>query len=49
MPQLSELSANEGDIIGYVTTGDYSLSRGRGFAVGSVSVIQLIRILQEER
>ena len=27
------------DIIGYVTTGDVSLSRGEGFAIGAIPVV----------
>ena len=45
--QLSEITPNPNSIIGYVTTGHYSLSRGAGFAIGAISVVQLIELEQQ--
>ncbi|KAL1748033.1 ribonucleases P/MRP protein subunit POP1-domain-containing protein [Schizophyllum fasciatum] len=36
------------DIIGYVTTGNYSLARGEGFAIGAIAFSALLR-LEEQR
>ena len=35
------------DIIGYVTTGDVSLSRGEGFAIGAIPVVQYFALRKQ--
>jgi len=45
--ELSEITPNPNSIIGYVTTGHYSLARGAGFAIGAISVVQLIELEQQ--
>ena len=45
--QLSEITPNPNSIIGYVTTGHYSLARGAGFAIGAISIVQLIELEQQ--
>ena len=45
--QLSEIVPNPNSIIGYVTTGHFSLARGAGFAIGAISVVQLIELEQQ--
>lgn len=38
---------DEASIIGYVTTGHYSLARGRGFAIGSITLARLLDLEQQ--
>lgn len=45
--QLSEIVPSPNSIIGYVTTGHYSLARGVGFAIGAISLVQLIELEQQ--
>ncbi|KAL4080470.1 ribonucleases P/MRP protein subunit POP1-domain-containing protein [Scleroderma citrinum] len=45
--ELSEIKADQGDIIGYVTTGDLSLSRGEGFALGAIPVAQYVALRRQ--
>jgi len=45
--QLSKVKPLESSIIGYVTTGHYSLSQGEGFAIGTIPVVRLLE-LQEQ-
>lgn len=45
--QLSKIAPNPSSIIGYVTTGHYSLARGEGFAIGAISLVQLIELEQQ--
>jgi len=45
--ELSEFVPNPNSIIGYVTTGHFSLARGTGFAIGAISVVQLIELEQQ--
>ncbi|KAL6301998.1 POP1-domain-containing protein [Sparassis latifolia] len=44
----SELIPSQDSIIGYVTTGHYSLSRGEGHAIGAVPVARLLELKQQE-
>lgn len=45
--QLSNLPASSDNVIGYVTTGHYSLSRGEGHAIGAVPVHRLLELHQQ--
>ena len=45
--QLSKLPASRDNIIGYVTTGHYSLSRGEGHAIGAISLHRLFELYQQ--
>ena len=45
--QLAEVKAEQEDIIGYVTTGDLSLSRGEGFALGAIPVVQYVALRKQ--
>lgn len=47
--KLSELTAGNDVIIGYVTTGNFSLSRGKGLAVGAIALSRLVRIHSKEK
>ncbi|GJJ13300.1 hypothetical protein Clacol_007552 [Clathrus columnatus] len=47
--KLSELTAENNRIIGYVTTGNYSLSRGQGLAIGTISLSRFITIVLKEK
>ncbi|KAJ8080661.1 Ribonucleases P/MRP protein subunit pop1 [Marasmius tenuissimus] len=43
--KASELTTSPGDaVIGYVTTGGFSLSRGEGFAIGSMSFSKFLEL-----
>ncbi|KAI6125839.1 NUC188 domain-containing protein [Pisolithus croceorrhizus] len=44
---LGDIQAAQEDIIGYVTTGDTSLSRGEGFALGAISVDQYLALRRQ--
>lgn len=45
--QLSEIKPPVSSIIGYVTTGHFSLSQGEGFAIGAIPVVRWLG-LQEQ-
>ncbi|KAI5991699.1 ribonucleases P/MRP protein subunit POP1-domain-containing protein [Pisolithus orientalis] len=44
---LGDIRPAQEDIIGYVTTGDASLSRGEGFALGAISVVQYLTLRRQ--
>jgi len=46
---LSTVVAGDSPIIGYVTTGKYSLSLGKGYAIGTVSAARLIAITANDK
>ncbi|WRT66655.1 uncharacterized protein IL334_003614 [Kwoniella shivajii] len=43
--QLGEVPPNEGHLMGYTSTGNFSLSRGQGFALGTVTLKGWIGLL----
>lgn len=45
--QLSGIKPPSSSIVGYVTTGHFSLSQGEGFAIGALTVVRLLE-LQEQ-
>jgi len=45
--ELSKMVPSPGTIIGYVTTGHYSLSRGTGHAIGSIPLSRLFELRQQ--
>jgi len=45
--ELGAVTPDQTSIIGYITTGHFSLSRGEGFAIGAVSVTQLLELQQQ--
>jgi len=45
--ELSKIKSPQSSIIGYVTTGHFSLSQGEGFAIGAIPVARLLE-LQEQ-
>ncbi|KAI0917369.1 hypothetical protein AcW1_007429 [Taiwanofungus camphoratus] len=45
--ELSKLVPSQDSIIGYISTGHYSLSRGEGYAIGAISVAQLFELKQQ--
>lgn len=47
--KVEEVKLASADLIGYVTTGDISLSRGQGFALGAISVIQYSTLCKQAR
>ncbi|KAF9454729.1 POP1-domain-containing protein [Macrolepiota fuliginosa MF-IS2] len=46
--QLANRQPPQGDVIGYVTTGHYSLSRGEGFALGAVPLTKLLELQRQQ-
>ncbi|KIK12154.1 hypothetical protein PISMIDRAFT_121406 [Pisolithus microcarpus 441] len=44
---LGDIQPAQEDIIGYVTTGDTSLSRGEGFGLGAISVDQYLTLRRQ--
>ncbi|THV05260.1 POP1-domain-containing protein [Dendrothele bispora CBS 962.96] len=42
--ELSQITPSSSSIIGYVTTGNFSLSRGEGFGIGVVSLSQYLMV-----
>ncbi|KAL4062378.1 hypothetical protein V8B97DRAFT_2026834 [Scleroderma yunnanense] len=44
--KLSEIKADQEDVIGYVTTGDLSL-RGEGFALGMIPMVQYVALRRQ--
>ncbi|KAG6379369.1 ribonucleases P/MRP protein subunit POP1-domain-containing protein [Boletus reticuloceps] len=45
--ELGEIKPAQTDIIGYVTTGDVSLLRGEGFAIGAIPVMQYFALRKQ--
>ncbi|KAI6041590.1 ribonucleases P/MRP protein subunit POP1-domain-containing protein [Pisolithus marmoratus] len=45
--ELGDMRPAQEDIIGYITTGDVSLSRGEGFALGAISVVQYLMLRKQ--
>ncbi|KAG8214891.1 hypothetical protein J3R82DRAFT_10062 [Butyriboletus roseoflavus] len=45
--ELGEIKPPQTTIIGYVTTGDVSLSRGEGFAIGAIPVVQYLALRKQ--
>lgn len=45
--QLAEIVPLEESVIGYVTTGHFSLSRGQGFAIGAIPVTRFFELRQQ--
>ncbi|KIK93095.1 hypothetical protein PAXRUDRAFT_829342 [Paxillus rubicundulus Ve08.2h10] len=44
---LGEIKPVQADIIGYVTSGDVSLSRGEGFAIGAIPVMPYLALRKQ--
>ncbi|KXN88226.1 Ribonucleases P/MRP protein subunit POP1 [Leucoagaricus sp. SymC.cos] len=47
--QLANKRPSQEDIIGYVTTGHYSLSRGEGFALGAIPLTRFLELQDQQR
>ncbi|KAJ7212167.1 NUC188 domain-containing protein [Mycena pura] len=47
--QLATAKPPQTDIIGYVTTGNFSLSHGAGFALGAVALLSFLRLGEQAR
>ncbi|KAI0259821.1 POP1-domain-containing protein [Gloeopeniophorella convolvens] len=45
--ELSKIAPSESAVIGFVTTGSYSLSRGQGYAIGAIALAKFLE-LQEQ-
>ncbi len=45
--QLSELEASQDAIIGYVTSGNFSLSIGQGQAIGAIPVAKFLHLTEQ--
>ncbi|KAH7885023.1 ribonucleases P/MRP protein subunit POP1-domain-containing protein [Phlebopus sp. FC_14] len=45
--ELGDVKASQEDIVGYVTTGDISLLRGEGFAIGAIPVVQYFALRKQ--
>ncbi|KAJ3873454.1 POP1-domain-containing protein [Lentinula edodes] len=46
---LPDIVPAPSSIIGYITTGGFSLSRGEGFAIGAMSLIRLFELQQQAK
>ena len=46
-PKLSNLSPSQDPIIGYITSGNFSLSRGEAFTIGAIPVRRLFELKQQ--
>lgn len=50
MMQLSQIVPSQEHIIGYVTSANFSLSRGEAFAIGAISATRILELItQAER
>ncbi|KAJ3894258.1 POP1-domain-containing protein [Lentinula edodes] len=47
--QLPDIVPAPSSIIGYITTGGFSLSRGEGFAIGAMSLTRLFELQQQAK
>ncbi|KAF9468581.1 ribonucleases P/MRP protein subunit POP1-domain-containing protein [Collybia nuda] len=47
--KLSEIKPSESSIIGYVTTGHFSLSQGGGFAIGAIPLTRYLQLQEQSR
>ncbi|KAH7927632.1 POP1-domain-containing protein [Leucogyrophana mollusca] len=47
VPEVSEVIPSPDFIIGYITTGNFSLSRGQGFAIGALPVTKYLALKQQ--
>ncbi|EIN12776.1 POP1-domain-containing protein [Punctularia strigosozonata HHB-11173 SS5] len=47
--EMGELPALQESIIGYVTAGNFSLSRGKGHAVGCVALTRLLKLYEQAK
>ncbi|KAG6836104.1 hypothetical protein H0H93_011331 [Arthromyces matolae] len=42
--QLSELEPTKSSVIGYITTGHFSLSQGQGFGIGAIPLVKYLQL-----
>ena len=47
LQQLSKIAPSDGAVIGFVTSGNYSLSRGKGYAIGAISLVRFLEIQEQ--
>jgi ribonuclease P/MRP protein subunit POP1 len=47
LSQLSKIIPSDGAVIGFVTSGNYSLSRGKGYAIGAISLVKFLQIQEQ--
>ncbi|ETW81747.1 RNase P [Heterobasidion irregulare TC 32-1] len=47
--ELTQIIPSQDDIVGYVTSGNYSLSRGQGYAIGAISLAKLCQIIEQSK
>ena len=47
--QLSAIRPSQESIIGYVTAGNFSLSRGEGFVIGAIPVARLFELNEQSQ
>ena len=45
--ELGDIKSSQTDVIGYVTTGDASLLRGEGLAIGAIPVVQYLALRKQ--
>ncbi|KAH9971933.1 ribonucleases P/MRP protein subunit POP1-domain-containing protein [Lactifluus volemus] len=45
--ELSKVVPSENAVIGFVTSGNYSLSRGKGYAIGAISLVRFLEIREQ--
>jgi ribonuclease P/MRP protein subunit POP1 len=46
-PQLSKITPSDEAVIGFVTSGNFSLSRGKGYALGAISLAKFLDIQEQ--
>jgi len=47
LSQLSKITPLPSSIMGYITSGNFSLSRGEGFGIGAVSLVQYLDVIKQ--
>jgi len=45
--QLSKVVPSDSALIGFVTSGNFSLSRGKGYAIGAISLAKFLEIREQ--
>jgi len=45
--ELSKLPSSDDAVIGFVTSGNFSLSRGKGYAIGAISLVKFLETREQ--
>jgi len=46
-PQLSKIVPSDNAVVGFVTSGNFSLSRGKGYAIGTISLVKFLETQEQ--